>query len=78
MRYKKPLIFNMTNYNGPSFFGLLFLCLLVLKLTGFIDDWTWWYVTAPLWLPLAILFGILALFIITWCITAIVLWAIGH
>lgn len=50
-------------------FGLLFLIFLVLKLTGVID-WSWWWVTAPLWigfvlgtasfllfwLPLAIIF----------------------
>ena len=30
-------------------FGLLFLIFLVLKLTGVID-WSWWWVTAPLWI----------------------------
>lgn len=33
---------------GISFTGLLFLVLLVLKLTHYID-WSWWWVTAPLW-----------------------------
>ena len=32
---------------------VLFLIFLVLKLTNTID-WSWWWVTAPLWLPLAI------------------------
>lgn len=30
--------------------GLMFLAFLVLKLTGYIA-WSWWWVTAPLWLP---------------------------
>lgn len=32
---------------------LLFLVFLVLKLTGYID-WSWWWVTAPLWIPFLI------------------------
>ena len=31
-----------------GFMGLLALIFITLKLTGFID-WSWWYVTAPLW-----------------------------
>ena len=34
---------------GGSFAGTLFLVFLVLKLTGVID-WSWWWVTAPLWI----------------------------
>lgn len=34
-----------------GFAGLLFLVFLVLKLTEVIT-WSWWAVTAPLWLPL--------------------------
>lgn len=33
---------------GVGFFGLLFITFLVLKLTHVID-WSWWWVTAPLW-----------------------------
>jgi hypothetical protein len=33
---------------------LLFLVFLVLKLTEVIA-WSWWWVTAPLWIPFAIL-----------------------
>jgi hypothetical protein len=32
---------------------ILFITFLVLKLTEVID-WSWWWVTAPLWIPLAI------------------------
>ena len=34
---------------------ILFIVFLVLKLTGNID-WSWWWVTSPLWLPLVLLF----------------------
>lgn len=32
---------------------LLFMVFLVLKLTNVID-WSWWWVTSPLWIPFAI------------------------
>ena len=32
---------------------VLFIMLLVLKLTGSID-WSWWRITSPLWIPAAI------------------------
>lgn len=41
----------MANNNSSDGIGLpvlLFLIFLVLKLTGHID-WSWWWVTAPLW-----------------------------
>jgi len=40
--------------NGIGFFSVLFLIFLVLKLTGNIT-WSWWWVTAPLWVPIALL-----------------------
>ena len=42
---------------------MMFIVFLTLKLTGNID-WSWWWVTSPLWLPIAILFTVvLVLFI---------------
>jgi hypothetical protein len=38
----------------------LFVIFLILKLVGVID-WSWWWVTAPLWMPWAIWLGILIL-----------------
>ena len=38
---------------GTSFLNLLFLVFLVLKLTNVIT-WSWWWVTAPLWIPVAL------------------------
>jgi len=32
--------------------GILFVVFLVLKLTGVID-WSWWWITAPLWIGIA-------------------------
>lgn len=40
---------------GIGFGGVLFCIFLVLKLTGVIA-WSWWWVTAPLWIPFVILF----------------------
>lgn len=34
--------------------GLIFIIFLILKLTHFIN-WSWWWVTSPLWLPLLII-----------------------
>lgn len=52
--------------NGIGLPGVLFLIFLILKLTGNID-WSWWWVTSPLWIPLflvlAILFAVLMIFI---------------
>lgn len=45
---------------GVGLNSLLFLVFLVLKLTGHID-WSWWWVTSPLWIPLAFVFGLLLL-----------------
>jgi hypothetical protein len=39
---------------------ILFVVFLVLKLTNTID-WSWWWVTSPLWIPIA--FGIVVLVI---------------
>ena len=36
------------NSNGIGFFGMLGVLFIGLKLTGFIN-WSWWYVTMPLW-----------------------------
>lgn len=43
---------------SPTF--LLFLLFLGLKLMGFID-WSWVWVTAPLWVPLAVVVGLMVL-----------------
>ena len=53
----------MADNNTSSGIGLgsiLFIVFLVLKLTGTID-WSWWWVTSPLWIPLAIAAAVLGI-----------------
>ena len=51
----------------PGFCTILFIVFLILKLTHTID-WSWWWVTAPLWIPLGfviialVILGIIAIF----------------
>lgn len=44
--------------NGIGFSSLLFLLFVGLKL-GDVIDWSWWWVTAPLWLPPVLVFGLI-------------------
>lgn len=44
---------------GIGFFGLLGIVFIVLKLTGYIN-WSWWWVTAPLWGGFALLLLVIA------------------
>ena len=46
-----------------GFTGLLFLVFLVLKLTGHID-WSWWWVTAPLWVAPAVVILVLGVLLV--------------
>lgn len=48
-----------THTGGIGFFGLLGIAFIVLKLCGVIA-WSWWWVLAPLWIPLAIVLMFLA------------------
>ena len=42
---------------APGLCSMMFIAFLVLKLTKVID-WSWWWITAPLWIPLAAGFSI--------------------
>lgn len=48
---------------GITLSGLTFIVFLVLKLCNVID-WSWWWVTAPLWIPFAIGVAILLIIVI--------------
>ena len=48
------------NNNSIGFFGLLTIVFITLKLTGYID-WSWWLVLLPLFIPVIIIFTILAI-----------------
>ena len=53
---------------GIGLSGLTFLVFLVLKLCGVIN-WSWWWVTAPLWIPVALFVVVCAIvFIVAFCI----------
>lgn len=43
----------MKNNNGIGFGSILFIVFLVLKLCNVIN-WSWWWVTAPLWIPFGV------------------------
>lgn len=51
---------------GIGIFGLMFCIFLVFKLAdiGIVSTWSWWYVTAPLWGPLALGLAIFILYVI--------------
>jgi hypothetical protein len=55
-----------TGSGGIDFTGALFLLFLGLKLCGVIN-WSWWWVTAPLWGVLAILLLILFVAFVVVC-----------
>jgi hypothetical protein len=45
------------NSGGIGIGMILFLIFMTLKLTKHID-WSWWWVTAPLWIPALLVLGI--------------------
>ena len=61
---------NNLNRGYVSFTGLLFITFLVLKLTKVID-WSWWWITAPLWGPFALSIVFMILYIIVGLIMVI-------
>ena len=42
--------------SGIGFYSLLFIVFLTLKLAeiGVVATWSWWWITSPLWIPVAI------------------------
>lgn len=54
-------------YVGTSFTTLLSILLIALKLTNNID-WSWWWVLAPIWIPLSIGLIILLAIVVAWIV----------
>jgi Flp pilus assembly protein TadB len=54
---------NEVRYTSIGFGDLLALAFIILKLCGVIS-WPWVWVLAPIWIPLALVLGILIVFII--------------
>lgn len=50
-----------TGGGGIGFCGMLTIAFIVLKLTGYIT-WSWWWVLAPTWIPLALVLICLLVF----------------
>lgn len=50
----------VNNSGGIGFLGLLAIVFIVLKLTGYIA-WSWWWVLAPIWIPVILVPFILLL-----------------
>lgn len=48
---------------GVGFFGLLTIAFIVLKLCDVID-WSWMWVLAPLWIPLALIAAVLVIIVL--------------
>lgn len=53
---------------GIGFCGLLAIVFITLKLAGIgaVATWSWLWVLSPLWIPLAILFSVLAVCGVIW------------
>jgi len=47
-----------TSSGGIGFLSLLVIVFITLKLLGYIT-WSWWWVTAPLWMPISIVLAIM-------------------
>jgi hypothetical protein len=43
-----------------SLYTIVFIIFLILKLTGNID-WSWWWVTSPIWIPILLFVGVLGI-----------------
>jgi len=52
--------------SGMGLSGWLFLVFLVLKLTGYtvVASWSWWWITAPLWIPVLVAFSIITVLVV--------------
>ena len=61
---------NSKTSGGLGLPAILFIVFLVLKLTGNID-WSWWWVTSPIWIPFALVFGIIAIVLFIFLIAII-------
>lgn len=72
---------NVTVQRGASPLFVVFIVFLVLKLTDNVD-WSWWWVSSPMWMPVA-LFGVIVAPIplfkfFAWIFDAVSQFAIGH
>lgn len=62
---------NITTNKGMGFCGTLTIVFVILKLTHVID-WSWWWVLSPIWIPVAVVLGIIAIAAIVMLIVKVV------
>lgn len=55
-----------TNNTGLTFTGLLTILFIGLKLTGYIS-WSWWWVLAPVWIPVVLAIILVLIFLAVMC-----------
>jgi len=55
-----------TTSHGIGLCGLIFVVFLVMKLAaiGAVAAWSWWWVTAPLWVPAGLVIAVAVIWII--------------
>lgn len=61
----------MNKYTGIGFLDGLLLLFIGLKLGGIIT-WGWWWVFAPIWIPLLLVLGVLVVIFIVTVLTGVV------
>ena len=49
--------------SGIGLGGFIFIVFLVMKLAeiGQVAHWSWWWVTSPLWIPIALILGVMGI-----------------
>ena len=62
--------------SGVSFSTLLFVVFLILKLTHTID-WSWWWVTSPLWITAGFVLGVLGIVLLFFLCVAVIVAIFG-
>ena len=62
---------NISTNGGIGFLGALTILFIALKLTHAID-WSWWWVLSPIWIPVAVVLGIIAIVAIVMLIVKVV------
>jgi len=67
----------MNNKNSIGITGILFLIFLTLKLTNNID-WSWWWVTSPIWIPLGVILTTFLVSFIIFLFWGVILVMRGH
>lgn len=60
MEIDKDINVKTSTNGGIGFLGALTILFIALKLTHIID-WSWWWVLAPIWIPIVVVLGIIAI-----------------